>query len=187
MPTCPKCHRETKEGDKFCINCGASLASEAPKPVETRVHVRERDMCFGERERDYLGLVSFGFFLLIVGIVFILNPNIVNDFRLWIEKISISHMPRRPPDGLIFSAAIFFGLVGVFDFVMAGIRLAINDKKRRILADILSGIALILFAYLLYLYGGYQLTWQMVLGIEAIACGLLITVYSIVRYSFKRT
>ena len=186
MPTCPKCHAETKEGDKFCTYCGASLALEAPKPVETRAHVRERDTCFGERERDYLGLVSFGFFLLTVGIIFTLNPNIVDDFSLWIKLISTSHMPVRPPEGLIFSAMYFFGLIGVFDFAMAGIRLAANDLKRRVLTDIFSGIALILFAYLLQLYGGHYLSWQTVLGMEAIACGLLVTVYSIARYWFKR-
>jgi len=186
MPTCPKCHAETKEGDKFCTNCGASLALEAPKPVETRVHIRERDTCFGERERDYLGLVSFGFLLLTVGIIFTLNPNIVDNFRSWIVQISTERKLVRPADELIFSATYFFGLIGVFDFAMAGIRLAANDLKRRVITDIFSGIALILFAYLLQLYGEHYLLWQMVLGMEAIACGLLVTVYSIARYSIKR-
>jgi hypothetical protein len=186
MPTCPKCNAEIKEGDKFCTNCGASLAFEAPKPVETRAYVRERDTCFGERERDYLGLVSFGFLLLTLGIVFTLNPNVIEDFRLWVELMSTSHILVRPPEGLIFSAMYFFGIVGVFNFAMAGIRLATNDIKRRVLSDIFSGIALILFAYLINLYGGHFLTWEMVIGLEAIACGLLVTVYSIVRYSFRR-
>ena len=186
MPTCPKCHAETKKGDKFCTYCGASLTTEAPKPAETRMHVRERDTCFGERERDYLGLVSFGFFLLTVGIVFTLNSNIIDDFRLWIQQISTRQIPVRPPEGLIFGAALFFGLIGVFEFVMAGIRLATNDIKRRVLADIFTGIALILFAYLLNLYGGRYFTWQMVLGTEAIACGILITIYSVARYSFRK-
>jgi hypothetical protein len=186
MPNCPKCHTETKEGDKFCNNCGVSLATETQKSFETGMHARERDVCFGEGRRDYLGLVSFGFFLLIVGFVFTLNPNVIDDFRLWIMQISTGRMLVRPPEGLIFSAAIFFGLVSVFDFIMAGIRLAINDAKRRILADFLTGIALILFAYLIDLYGRHHLSWLGVLGTEAIACGLLIVVYSIVLYSFKR-
>jgi uncharacterized membrane protein HdeD (DUF308 family) len=186
MPTCPKCHAEAKESDKFCSNCGASLTIEARKPAETKTRIRERDTCFGERERDYLGLVSFGFLLLTLGIIFTLNPNTVDNLRLWIEQISTVRRLVRPPEGLIFSVALFFGLIGVFDFAMAGIRLAANDIKRRVLADSLSGIALVLFAYLIQLYGGYNLPWPKVLGIEAIACGLLIAVYSVARYSFKR-
>jgi hypothetical protein len=92
----------------------------------------------------------------------------------------------RPSPDLINSATYFFGIIGVFNFAMAGIRLASNDIKRRVLSDAFSGIALILFAYLINLYGGYFITWEMVLGLEAIACGLLVTVYSIVRYSFRR-
>jgi hypothetical protein len=186
MPTCPKCHAEAKESDKFCSYCGASLITEVQKPAETRTRMRERDTCFGERERDYLGLVSFGFLLLTVGIIFTLNPNVVDNFRSWIEEMSTTQKLVRPSDPLIFSAALFFGLIGVFDFAMAGIRLAANDYKRRVLADTLSGIALVLFAYLIQLYGGHHLSWLMVLGTEAIACGLLIVVYSIARYSFKR-
>jgi hypothetical protein len=188
MPTCPKCNAEIKEDDKFCTNCGASLAAETPKPVETKAYVRERDTCFGERERerDYLGLVSLGFFLLTLGIVFTLNLNIIEEFRSWVELMSISHMLVRPSPDLINSATYFFGIIGVFNFAMAGIRLASNDIKRRVLSDAFSGIALILFAYLINLYGGYFITWEMVLGLEAIACGLLVTVYSIVRYSFRR-
>jgi hypothetical protein len=186
MPTCPKCKAEVNESNKFCTYCGASLKFEAPSQVETRVHVHERDACFGEKERDYLGLVSFGFFLLTVGIVFTMNPNIVDDFRSWIILISTAHMPVRPPEGLIYSATLFFSVVGIFDFAMAGIRLAAHDLKRRVLTDVLSGFALILFAYLIHLYIENYFTWQMVLGTEAIVCGILVTVYSIARYWFKR-
>jgi hypothetical protein len=91
-----------------------------------------------------------------------------------------------PPEGLIYSATLFFSVVGIFDFAMAGIRLAAHDLKRRVFTDVLSGFALILFAYLIHLYIENYFTWQMVLGTEAIVCGILVTVYSIARYWFKR-
>ncbi len=132
-------------------------------------------------ERDYLGLVSFGTFLLVVGIVFVANPNLISDFRLWIEQMTTMQNLVRPPKGLIVSAIIFFGLIGLSDFFKAGIRFWIAQSRRQVLADILSGTALALFAYLVYLYGGYTLGWQMVLAIEAVAVGLLLILYSIIR------
>jgi hypothetical protein len=57
---------------------------------------------------------------------------------------------------------------------------------RRILADVISGVALVLFAYLIYLYGVNALTWQMMLAIEAVTCGVLIIAYSVVRYLFPK-
>lgn len=30
---CPNCHKEIAEGSKFCYNCGAKLAADAPTPA----------------------------------------------------------------------------------------------------------------------------------------------------------
>jgi len=149
---------------------------------------REREICFsvGLTEKDYLGLLSFGTFILVVGIVFLANPNLVSDFRLWIEEMANRQDLVRPSEGLIISAVIFFGLIGLSDFFMAGVRLWITKSRRRVSVDILSGVALVFFAYLISLYGSRVLGWQMVLAIEAVAVGLLVILYSIVRYVFLR-
>jgi hypothetical protein len=87
----------------------------------------------------------------------------------------------RPPKGLIVSATVFFGLIGLSDFFKAGIRFWIAQPRKQVWADILSGTALALFAYLIYLYGNYTLGWQMVLAIEVVAVGLLLILYGIIR------
>ena len=114
---------------------------------------RERETCFGagSRKKDYLGLVSFGVFILIVGIVFVANPNLVSDFSSWIEQMTDEQHLIRPSEGLVSSAILFFGLIGLSDFFKAGIRLWIAKVMRQVLADILSGVALVLFAYLIHL------------------------------------
>lgn len=119
---------------------------------------------------------------MVVGIIFATNPNILSDFRLWIEQMTSKEGLTTPPEGLIRSATLFFGLVGLSNFFMAGIRLIFEKTGRRVLGDISTGVALLSFAYLISLYGGRALAWQMVVGIEAIVCGLLIVVYSILRY-----
>ncbi len=186
MPYCPRCNAEIKEGDKFCVYCGAPLVSETLKTVERRKYVRERDTCFGEEEKDYLGLVSLGFFLLAVGITYTLNTNVFDDFRFWIEKLIAEKTIVRPPSELIFSATIFLGASGFFSFIKAIVRILTNDVKRRIIADIFSGIALVIFAYLINLYGTGTLTWQTTLGTEIIVCGLLIALYSIISSLLRR-
>ena len=188
MATCPKCGAETKEDDKFCHSCGASLEAKTNIPQERKSSVQEKDICFGEgeRRRDYSGLMSFGIFLLIVGIVFIINPSVFSDFRFWVEKMTSEKVLSRPPQGLITSATLFFGLIGVSDFFVAGVRFMADKRKRRVLVDILSGIALILFSYLIHLYGGHALAWQVVLAIEVVACGLLVVLYSVLLYLFPK-
>jgi hypothetical protein len=187
MPTCPKCGAETEKDDEFCRFCGTRLVAET-RPLEKEGSAQEREVCFGEgeRHRDYSGLVSFGILLLIVGIIFLANPNVVSDFRLWIERLTTEKTLSRPPQGLIDSAALFFGLIGLSDFFLAGVRFIADKRMRRVLVDILSGVALVLFSYLIYLYGRHTLTWQMALATEAVACGLLIILYSVLRYLFPK-
>jgi len=189
MVPCPKCGAEVKEDDRFCPYCGAFLASKTSKPlVEEKSLAREREACLGagRRDRDYLGLVSLGFLLIIVGIIFVANPDIVSDFSSWIEQMTEEQALKRPPLGLITSATIFFLLIGLSNFFLAGVRLMFDKVRRRVLADILSGVALVLFAYLIHLYGGYALAWQMVLAIEVVVCGLLVVLYSTMRYVFLK-
>jgi hypothetical protein len=149
---------------------------------------REREACFsvGFRKKDYVGLISFGIFVIIVGIVFVANPHLVSDFSSWIGQMTDQQHLIRPVEGLINAAVLFFGLIGLSDFFKAGIRLWIAEPRRQVLVDILSGVALVLFAYLIHLYGTFALTWQMVLATEAIAVGLLVVLYSIVRYAFSK-
>jgi hypothetical protein len=188
MPTCPKCGAETEKDDEFCRVCGTRLIAETGESVEKRSPVYEGEVCFGERERhrDYSGLVSFGVFLLIVGIIFIANPNLISDFRLWIEDMRTQETLLRPAQGLIDSAALFFVLIGISDFFLAGVRFMAHQRLRRVLSNILSGVALVSFSYFIYLYGKHSLTWQMTLAAEAIVCGLLIILYCVLRYLFPK-
>jgi hypothetical protein len=188
MPTCPKCGAEAEKDDEFCRFCGTRLVGETSESLEEESSVREREVCFGEgeRRRDYSGLVSFGIFLLIVGIIFLANPKLISDFSSWVKKLSTEKTISRPPLTLINSAALFFGLIGISDFLLAGVRFMAHQRLRRVFVSILSGFALVLFSYFIYLYGEQTITWQMVLAAEVVTCGLLIILYSVLRYLFPK-
>jgi hypothetical protein len=188
MPTCPKCGAEIERDDQFCRSCGTQLKTETSKSPEKETYVHERDVCFGEAEHraDYTGFISFGIFLVVVGIVFIANPNVITSFSSWTQQMADAKTLLRPSVDLINSAALFFGLIGLSDFFLAGVRFIAYRVTRRVLSCILSGVALVQFSYLIYLYGRHDLGWQVALAVEVVACGLLVMVYSVVRYLFPK-
>jgi DNA-directed RNA polymerase subunit RPC12/RpoP/drug/metabolite transporter (DMT)-like permease len=187
MPTCSKCGAEIEKDDLFCPYCGAQLTTQPSKEYEKETYVHGRDVCFEvERRRDYTGLISFGIFLVIIGIVFIANPNVTSNFSSWTEQMTKAKSLSRPPQDLINSAALFFGLIGLSDFFLAAVRFIAHRVTRRALSNILSGAALVLFSYLIYLYGRHELTWQVALATEVVFCGLLVIVYSTLHYLFPK-
>jgi len=191
LATCPKCGKTAEEDDQFCRFCGASLKTQTGttegtgQPTGEQRRVREpEEYCYGPRERrgDYPGLVSFGLFLLIVGAVFVVNPSIFSQLNSWGNKMSQLQMLQRPPQEIINSAMLFFVLVGLSDFFVSGLRYVVYKRKRRALGTAFSGVALIAFSYLIYLYGQHKLGWQLTLAYEIVVIGLLVIVYAVASH-----
>ena len=95
MITCLKCGKENLEDAKFCNNCGIPLSSEKRRE-------KREEVCFGvdRRGTDYLGLLSFGIFIIIVGGVITLNPNIFSNFLFLARSrralhLHLSHHKRQ--------------------------------------------------------------------------------------------
>jgi len=172
MPYCKKCGTEYVEGVKYCTKCGAPVTEEWRFP---------REECFGKRreERDYLGLVSFGIFLLIVGGIFLAYPWIPSEIQALFEKLA-KGAPESPSSQLRYVFALFLGLIGASNFAMAGIRVAFRQSWRRPLRDALSGVGLISFAYLVYLNSQRLMTWQITLVLGIVIIGILVILYGII-------
>lgn len=182
MITCSKCGTKNQGQAEFCTNCGVSLFS----PQRDENH---EDKCFGKekRDRDYLGFISFGSFLIIIGIIISVNTSVFSNFLVWLNQLSNEQVWIRPPEELITSVTLFFGLLGLSHFFIAALKLIFNRSKRQGLNDIFSGVALILFAYMLNLYNDNVFRLRMILAIEVIICGLLIILYSILWYTFHKS
>ena len=181
MPYCKKCGAEYSEGSKFCSKCGTSLTEY--KREEWR---KPREECFGESraERDYLGLISFGIFLIIIAYIFITNPWIPSDFFDWTDKLGQGIF--QPSERLIFVFAFFLGLIGVSNFIIATVRFALKQPWRKPLSDILGGVGLLSFAYFINLYGQGLLSWQLALVQSIIVVGLLVIIYGVIVFYFGR-
>jgi len=177
MPYCKKCGTEYVEGAKYCVKCGASIAEEWRFP---------REECFGERkvERDFLGLVTFGFFLLILGYIFLANLWIPSEIEALFVKLS-KGVPEPPSSQLRYVFALFLGLIGASNFATAGIRVAFRQSWRRPLRDALSGVGLISIAYLVYLNSQRIITWQIVVVLGIVIIGILVILYGIIVSYFR--
>jgi len=196
LPTCPKCGKETSADDEFCQSCGAPLkdqaqtttsgSSQPTQPTkERRPSWEQEDYCYGPHEphyHDLTGLVSFGLFLLIIGIVFVANINLVSQFNSWGNSMSEAQKLLRPPQEIINSAVLFFALVGLSDFFVAGLRFVLFRRLRRALRSVFSGVALLAFSYLIYLYGQRTIRIELTIAYEIVVIGILVMVYAIIRH-----
>jgi len=183
LPYCEKCGSQVGEDEAFCPSCGAPVKSVSTRRVR-RVR-REDEFCFGEEPRgDPLGIVGFGLFLLVVGLVFQMNTGVHTDFLSWVRSMADSEAFVMPPRILINSAMLFFGLIGLSNFLTAAIRFLVDKDRGRITTDVLSGVGLLAFAYLINLWSSGAVTWTMVLAYEAILVGALIILGSVLRQMF---
>jgi hypothetical protein len=133
---------------------------------------------------DPLGAVEFGFFIIIIGLIYTLNPRTLTEFISWLESMADLGSLIRPPSILVNSAMMFFAFLGGSNILIATIRMYMDKIPRRILQDVLSGIALLVFSYLIRLYGNQSIAWMTVLSLEAILVGGLVITYTFLRNQF---
>jgi hypothetical protein len=123
---------------------------------------------------DIVGLLSLGMFLLTVAIVFALNPYCFSQLFSWVGTAARTSSLVRPPDALIGSTALFFGLGAVAGFLTAGLRILTAKSWWRGLRDVLSSTGVLAFAVLLTLYGNRALSGWSVLALEVGVVALLV-------------
>ena len=186
MPFCSNCGAQAGTDDEFCESCGASLRTGPRRRITRRVR-RDRDLCFGEElQGDPLGIVDFGLLLLTVGLVFYLNSGVFSEFISWVQGMGDAGAYIRPPGSLMNSVVTFFGLIGASNFLTAIIRLQIDRTPWRIISDVFSGIALLVFAYLINLHFSGAMTWMAALAYEAIVVGILVIVGALLTKVYRQ-
>ncbi|HYS72971.1 MAG TPA: zinc ribbon domain-containing protein [Thermoplasmata archaeon] len=184
---CPRCGTNNRDESRFCLYCGATLSGlteDGPRPAVTapistpsspiRLIPRPAPR---ERAPDFVGLLGVAFFLLVLGVVFYLNQNLLTDLRQWWDQIVAGQLLFRPPEGVISSAVGFWALIGVTNFVVAALRWSLRRTKIHTLGAALGGIGAIAFAYLLYRYSLRELSGSQLVSFEAAVLAILLFVY----------
>ena len=186
---CDACGTMNKDTSRFCLYCGAPLttigaeATAAPTaplapsaPVPHASPVRPMYMP-RPRTPDYVGLFGVAFFLLVLGIAFYLNGNLLTELRRWWDQVLAGRGAFRPPEGVIISAGLFWGLLGVSNFGIAFLRWFFTRSRIRTLGAILGGIAMVMFSYFLYRYSVRDMSGSLVVALEAGVIAVLLFIY----------
>ncbi len=177
MPVCPSCGVANKDDAMFCMFCGTKLTSEpattTPKPVPAPPPPAVR----APPPPDVIGLVGFAIFLVVAAVVFALNPNLFQDLWTWFRPLLTEGRVTRPPEPLIVSAILFFGMNGLGGFVPAYLRLAMTRRRSRALADGLSSLGTVVFSVLLVVYLERIVTGPILLATVVGVIGVLILTF----------
>src|SRR3989441_3959757 len=126
---CDACGTMNKDTSRFCLYCGAALTTigaEAaapatappapPAPVPRASPIRPMYMP-RPRTPDYVALFGVAFFLLVLGIVFFLNGNLLTELRRWWDQVVAGRGAFRPPPGGVARPRVLLGRLRVANFV----------------------------------------------------------------------
>lgn len=176
---CPSCGTENPDGSRFCMSCASPLAAPAPQaPPGYAVPPPPPPTRHRQPHEDIVGLLSLAFVLIAVSVVFGLNANLATELRDWTRLVTERNtIFLRPPEGIIVSAAWFFAVVGVFEFIAAGLRWALRWTSLRVVGRVLSGAGDLVLSALLFLYAAKTIAGTFLIAVLAGAVGVLLMVY----------
>ena len=181
---CPNCGTENNPDARFCKSCAAPQVPQATTPPATpaapfpppppQLIPRPRLQPY----EHFLGLLGFAFFLLAVAVVFGLNPSLIDGFRQWSHLVTVNNtIFVRPPDSVIVSAAWFFVIMGVFEFVSGFLRWSLRWLRLRAVSRVLTGIGDVIFALLLLRYADRAISGALVITVLVGVFAALLMIY----------
>jgi len=142
---------------------------------------------------DILGLASFGVFLVLIGVIFVITPNLgdeIGDFIKDFETVEVYpdvDLPKPASNHpVLYTAVAQFSIVyGLFHIALLILRLYFGDYLKR-KAGTLSGVVFWLGAgYLLTILSADNIGWFAFLSWLIIFIGLSLVVRSLVILLFE--
>src|SRR3989454_9472747 len=137
-----RCGTMINAESQFCLYCGPLLPMgathpprpAAPSPPRPAPPTPRPTPAPRARTPDFVGLFGVAFFLLVIGVVFYLNQNLLSEIRRYWDQILAGRIAFRPPEGLIISAAWFWDLLGISRFGIAFLRWTFTRSRIRTFA-----------------------------------------------------
>jgi len=157
--------------------------------------IEEPERPEGRLERDRLGFVSFGFFLILVGTIYLITPNCYDEFVAFFKDFKLMkvapnmYFPAPASNHPVVYGAVmkFCFAFGLFQIVLLCLRFALRDTLSR-KAETLSGIIFWLGAgFLSNMLLAENIGWFAFLGGLIIFVGLSLVVRSLMVLLFGVT
>lgn len=134
-----------------------------------------------------IGLLSFGGFVIIVGLTLFIYPETFTIIGTYIRNLVDQKTWIKPPYPLPEAAALFVISIGVLSFVVAVARLTAGHPWYRALQDASWGTALVFLGYLFMLYAQETMRARLILPTFIILAGVLIVANVVFRYFYARS
>jgi len=144
---------------------------------------------------DWLGILSFGFFVLLLGAMWVATPNLSEEVKTFFnpenwrlqnvtENITFPRPERHYP--VLYTAAMQFCIIfGAFQIAILALRFFLHEPLDRI-EETLGGIVLwFSFSFFLNLLTNEAISWFSFLAGIIVSVGLSIIVRGIVKF-FKK-
>jgi len=156
-------------------------------------------MVFGLRRYpgriDFLAIVSVGFFLLLVGMIFAATPNLPREiydfgrgFRLQQVYPGVSFFAPTSNPSVVYNAAFqFCFLFGIFQVAILGARFVLNESVGRKAGTFLGLFFWFGAAAALWLLMAGSIDWFMFLGWLVVLIGVVITVRCAISFVFWKS
>jgi hypothetical protein len=143
----------------------------------------------GSKGTDWLGLISFGFFLILVGTILTVTPNFTEEVISFFKDFHLANVTSKivfpAPESnhpVVYTAAMQFCLVfGAFQIVILTLRFVFHESSKRKI-ETLSGIVFwFTVGFFLYLLTNEVIGWFGFIAGVIISIGLTIIVSNIFK------
>lgn len=146
------------------------------------------------RERDWLGIASLGFFLVLVGVIWLITPNPFDEFVAFVkdfhleditENLSLPAPASSHP--VIYTAVARFCLAfGVFHIIVLGLRIVFKESLDRKSGTVSSVVFWLGASYFLSALAAENIGWFAFLAGLIMVVGLMIVVSSLIKLLFLK-
>lgn len=148
------------------------------------------------KERDWLSIASFGFFLVLVGVIWLITPNLRDEIVAFAEDIAhhtepITENVALPAPALthpvVYTAVARFCLaIGVFHIIVLGLRIIFKEPLNRKSGTISSVVFWLGASYFLFALAEGNISWFALLAGLIMIVGLMIVVSSLIKLLFLK-
>ncbi len=138
---------------------------------------------------DWLGLLSFGFFLVLIGTIWMVTPNFTeevtdffNDFHLANVTENIVFPAPKHSHPAVYTAAMQFCFIfGAFQIAVLALRIALHESLNKKADTLSGGVFWFAAGFFLSMLANETISWFGFIAGFIICVGLLIVVSNLVK------